>query len=301
MAMILSISAPAAYASNEYDVDLGKIHKEKNHVVYICESVDYRYAVYLNTTTGAGSFSIIQFVSPDWLYDLSFTLSPEGINLYSLSFWNNLIDDCFSIYSDYSPVFLPAAVVKTSSDNSMMRTTDPYEDDFYSLLDSKLEKKLYNNDDPDKNFIEPHTSWTITTASNRGTLYMLYESLAYYIDRDNSYYIHVALSITGFIVSVLTYNPEAALISTLAIICSLDGMFEAGSTVYKYSAYALWRRNVRLQNSTINLTNYTKEIRYTGYAYSVTGTCELHDESERVHVSTLYDDIDAQFAEAFVH
>lgn len=288
-AILFEFTVPTAHATNTYNFDYSNLVTDGTHVVYYDTNSDYTFGIYLDSSTGNGSFSIIQSISPDYLYDFMINVSPEIIDIDSLTFWNELIDYCFDVYSSYDPIYLPNAITTIPSTQFQMRTSsDPYEDDFYNMIREKVGS-------------EPYTDREITTASRQGTLFMLYESLTYYIERDNSYYIHAALSITGFIVSVLTFNPNTALLSTLGIICSLDGIFAAGSTVYEYYVYAVWRRNVRLQNSTINLTNYAKELGYTGYAYSETGICAIVEDSERSNVSTLYNDIDAQFTEAYIN
>lgn len=299
-AIILGISSPVAYASSEYSIDLSNIYQGTNYVVYYCETISFRYAVYVNTSTGVGSFSIIQSESPDYMYDLTFTISPEDIIVNSLSFWNTIIDHCFTVYSEYTPIYLPSAIVITTPENTTMLAVDPYEDDFYDLLDKRLEEKLYNNYDSELNYIKPYSNRGIYTASNQGTLYMLYETLNYYIDRDNSYYIHTAMTIAGFVVTIMGLSASPPILGIIGVICGVDGILQSGTYIYEYDVYALWRRNVRLQNSTINLTNYTKEIRYQGFANSVTNDCTLHYDGEKITISTLYDDIDAQFEEAFL-
>lgn len=299
MAVFLSISTPVAYASAEYSVNLSNMHQENNHIVYLCEASDYRYAIYINSSTGVGSFAIIRSESPDYMYELSFTQSPEDISVNSLSFWTDLIDHCFEIYLEYTPIYLPTAITITTSEDATARATDPYEDDFYELLDERLEAKLYNNDDPEQNFIEPYTDRGIYTASNQGTLYMLYESLNYYIERDNSYYIRQVMTAAGFVTTLMGLPASSPIVAAISLIAGVDGLLHAGTYVYEYNVYALWRRNVRLQNSTINLTNHTKEIRYLGFANSKNDDCSLDYDDEKITISTLYDDIDAQFAEAF--
>ena len=289
--LLISLFSPVAYATSVETSDLNNVIYSSNFALYTFKNYDQTYNIHLDITTGNGSFAIIYNSKPDYMYETLFAVPPESINISSIDFWNLLISACFSRASEWTTIYLPSTILTQKAAPSS------------TILLSEDTAKAYFQDWLYENYGATYTDRFVSRIIMQSYVFEKYESLDYEVLFDQSYYISTAISIAGFITSVLGMIVSPGYLSALGLLFSAGSLIPAGTTLHEYCLGVYMQKYIKLLGGSIKHANATKQIYYTAFAkdeenyYSIVSTPKIgYNPSE-----TLFEDEEALQNAAWEH
>ena len=289
LTVIFSYTIQTVYANAYENYSLDNVVSTGNFAVYSYENSSLLFNIFINTNTSIGSFAVKYSSSPSCVQEYNFTLESSSIDITSSDFWNNLISDCFAASSEWQAIYFPSyiTVVEQADSNNMSRSLDSTTEYFYDWLEQE-----YGSE---------HSDTYLSSAIKNNITFVQHETLEYDVLKHNAYKVLQAISVAGFITSVIGAIVSPGLLSAIGLIASATGFISAGTTIYEYTLSAYWCRYVTVRYGAIKYSFAERRIQYSGYESDKTGSCAVDAESLWGYYTPsqeLFESADAQFTEA---
>lgn len=132
LSLLLSITSPFAFASNATSTTsspVSRIITCNDTAIYTYTNGSHSYCIYLDTTSGNGSFAVIYAGDPNNVHEYLFRLSPDKILPSSHTFWTSHASKCFSEAQNWKTVYIPEALTSSlihSSNNTRAAADETY-------------------------------------------------------------------------------------------------------------------------------------------------------------------------------
>lgn len=264
LVLIAYLFTPHIHVAATDSVASGNVIVSGDYAAYCYEDAQCCYVIFLDTSTGSGSFAVVYNSTPNLMYEYIFTLASSSIDVASSSFWSNLIVDCFENISLDRTINLNTAVIPSTDsqiDATYAVTSDPYKDEFLDWLENKHGPAREN-------------SYVCSTTIG-GINFLQYENMSYQVVKSNAHIVDETLSISSFIISFLEMAISPTIVGILGLLFP-NLTVPARTKVDIYTLCAHWVKYITVKDGTIHHSYSEKNPYYDGFV--VVNTCIVDEE-----------------------
>jgi hypothetical protein len=249
-ALLIIIISPVALAVDSPPISPGTIITVGNYSLYSFENNEYRFNIFLDTSSGVGSFAIIYSNSPNSLHEYSFTLPREQINVNSTQFWNSIVSVAMDKQYEWHSLD-PQTAVSTNVATLSRSISYDYQSKYESLLAEEYgPEREYNY----------RKTYVVG-----GIIFEQREDISYGVSKSNTYLINNTMTVAGVITSIIGVVASQGLLTIIGLVATVGGVVTAGTRLDEYELYTYWNKYVVRQSGTNKFSSAQLHAYYYGY------------------------------------
>ncbi len=182
LALLFCIIPPYNHVSASSLVDLSKVITSGHYSIYSYENSSLLFNLLVDSDTGCCSFAFIEKCDPDYLHEYLFNLDQSNIDISSVPFWEDLIDNCFSNSDCWLTSYIPTSIIQStpSVDSGTASTNESHYSYFMNFLTDR--------------YGPARTNYHIGDFMEEYVIFSLYETVDPYVARSNTFYVTTTLS-----------------------------------------------------------------------------------------------------------
>ncbi|MBE6923842.1 MAG: hypothetical protein E7466_01200 [Ruminococcaceae bacterium] len=289
--LVFSILPQKAFATvndSGNDLAVGDISYEGNFACCYYNGTSYRYCIVINTSSGAGCFSIVWLDNSDYVMEYYFSVSSDDLCVNDTAFWSGLIADCISNSDEWNVVDLSSSITPVVPNNTSAYASSAIDREFRELLIDIFGTSEY-------------TGKIIATKNINGLNFHIHEDFYFMISEKQHWVTNVALSVASIIVGIFAPLIISIPLSLFTIYHGVT--VPSGTEIGTHNVVGQWERYVKRDASSVWLTTACRNVGYDGYYISsLPEPCAIDTASREETYDppkAYYDNYNAQFTDGY--